>query len=84
MICAEFFTTEAGQVVLRPTATQPVDLSTCPVVLLSGADSGALSLFTFPTPTDASTAWVWGFSLVVVSFLAAWGAGAVVNMIHRR
>lgn len=83
MICAEFVTTEAGQVV-RPTPIQPVDLSTCPVVLLSGADSGALSLFTFPTPADASAAWVWGFSLVVVSFLAAWGAGAVVNMIHRR
>lgn len=37
----------------------------------------------FPTAADTATAWTWGFSLVVGSFLIGWAVGAVVNMLKR-
>ncbi len=83
MICAEFVTDAAGQVTLRPTAVQPLDLSACQAVLATGADSGAISLFSYPSPDQAAAAWVLGFSLVIVSFVTAWGVGAVINLINR-
>ena len=80
MICAD---TSTGSVVVA--AVQPADLSTCAVVLVTGSELSALSGVSFPAPGDASLVWVWGFSLVVVSYLFAWAVGAVVNSIkeHR-
>ncbi|MFN3812174.1 MAG: hypothetical protein ACK4S6_16335 [Roseateles asaccharophilus] len=83
MICAEVVTDSNGQQWLRPTAQQPADLSACQAVLLTGADTGALSLFTYPTPDQAATAWAAGFSMVVTCWLVAWGVGAVVSVINR-
>lgn len=37
----------------------------------------------YPTAEQASTAYVWGFSVVVVAYLAGWGVGAVLNTIKR-
>lgn len=83
MLCAEFVMTDAGAV-LRPTPVQPADVTGCPVVVMQGSDTALLSVFKTPTPTDFASAWVWGFSLVVGSFVIAWGAGAVVNFVNNR
>jgi fructose-specific phosphotransferase system IIC component len=62
-------------------AVQPADLSTCAVVLVTGSELSALTGVAFPAPADASEVWAWGFSLVVVSYMFAWGVGTVVNFI---
>lgn len=82
MICARWVQTEAGQV-LAPMAQQPADLSGCEAVLLTGPDTGVMSVFAFPAPADAAAAWGWGFSLVVGSYLVGWSVGAVVNFLKR-
>lgn len=84
MICAELAPiadSSASAVITAP--TQPADLSECAVILITGQDYGALHTFTIPAPTDAATAWGLGFSLVVTSYLMAWGCGAVLNFIKR-
>jgi len=63
-------------------APQPADVSACALVLVSGPEAGMFQGIAFPTNTDAATAWVWGFSLVVVSYMFAWAVGAVVNFIN--
>ena len=77
MICAS--TDASGAVIVAP--VQPADLSTCAVVLVTGSELSALSSVSFPTPEDAGQVWLWGFSLVFISYLFAWGTGAVVNFI---
>jgi hypothetical protein len=82
MICADLVTVDGVQVI-APAASQPADLGTCAVVLVPGAELSALSGISFPSPADAATAWAWGFSLVVGSYVIAWAAGAVVNFVNR-
>ena len=77
MICAEFV---SGN--LQASAIQPADLSTCAVVLVTGSELSALTGVMFPAPADASPVFAWGFSLVVVSYMFAWGCGAVLNFIR--
>jgi hypothetical protein len=84
VICAELAPiaeSSASAVITAP--TQPADLSECAVVLITGQDFSVLHSFTLPAPTDAMAAWGLGFSLVVTSYLAAWGCGAVLNFIKR-
>jgi hypothetical protein len=76
VICADFSTGT-----LAPLSPQPADLSTCAVVLVTGSELSALSGVSFPAPADAGEVWAWGFSLVVVSYMFAWGTGAVINFI---
>ena len=40
-------------------------------------------LFPLPSATDIGTVFAWGFSLVLVSYLTAWGLGAVLNFLKR-
>jgi len=80
MICAEFINADGLQV-LSPVVPQPLDLSACAAVVVTGADVGAVALFTFPTQADAATAFAWAFSAVVIPYLAARAVGAVVNFV---
>ena len=77
MICAA--PDGSGAVVVAP--VQPIDPSTCAVVLVTGSELSALTGVSFPAPADAAEVWAWGFSLVVISYMFAWGVGAVVNSI---
>lgn len=79
MICAGIDT--SGVVLMA--STQPADMSSCSVVLVTGAELGSLTAFAVPTPTQFATVWAWGFSLVVGAYLIGWAAGAVVNFIKR-
>lgn len=83
MICAQFILAEGVQYVAAA-ASQPADLSQCQAVVLTGQETGAMTLTAFPTEADAMTAFVWGFSTVVVSYVTAWGCGAVINFLNRR
>lgn len=75
MICAEFKPIGG----LSPTANQPADLATCPVILVTGSDLSAINGIAPPTPTDFGAAWGMGFTLVVGSYVVAWGIGAVLR-----
>lgn len=77
MICAEV--QPSG--VIAQAATQPADMATCPVVLITGAELSAVTGIAFPAPADFGAAWGLGFTLVVGSYLIAWGAGAVLRFI---
>ena len=78
MICAEVQSTGA----IAQAATQPADMATCPVVLITGAELSAVTGIAFPAPADFAAAWGLGFSLVVGSYLIAWGAGAVLRFLR--
>lgn len=80
MICAQFAPDGVTVVGVVP---QPADVTACQLVLVQGADSSLLSAISFPTTADAATAWWWGFSLVVLSYLFGFGVGAVVNFIKK-
>jgi hypothetical protein len=84
MICAEFVDAGASAPVLSPAASQPADVQTCAVVLLTGTDSTALAGFAFPAVADMGQAWSVGFGLVVSAYVIGWGAGAVLNFIRSR
>lgn len=77
MICAEV--NASGAIVQA--GTQPADMATCPVVLITGAELSAVTGIAFPAPADFGAAWGLGFTLVVGSYLIAWGAGAVLRFI---
>lgn len=79
MICA--FIDASGQVLAS--GTQPADMSSCAVVLVTGAELGSLTAFAVPTPAQFATVWAWGFSLVVGSYLMSWAVGAVVNFLRK-
>jgi hypothetical protein len=83
VICANATTTTDGIPIFSPAASQPLDFSACDAVILTGADSGALAVYTFPAAVDAGTAWFISFSLVVFCYLAAKPVGMVVNFIDR-
>lgn len=68
--------------VVTATANPPADLATCPVVLVTGSELSAVTGISFPAPADFAGAWFVGFSLVVMSYLASWGAGAVLRFIR--
>jgi hypothetical protein len=40
-------------------------------------------IFPLPSATDIGTVFAWGFSLVLVSYLTAWGLGTVLNFLKR-
>ena len=75
MICAEF----DANGVLKASSVQPADFAGCSVLLVTGQERDALMGFSFPSPTDFGTAWAWGFSLVVGSYLIGWAAGVVLR-----
>ena len=79
MICAGL--DQSGNVVAL--STQPIDLSGCAVVLVTGEEYASLTKIIVPTASDFAFYWSWGFSMVVVTFLVAWFAGKVVNMFGR-
>lgn len=79
MICAAVSPT--GVITAMP--VQPADLSGCGVVLVTGSELSAVTGIAFPSPADFGTAWGMGFSLVVGTFIIAWGAGAVLRMFSR-
>lgn len=78
MICAQ---PDASGVVTS-TATQPADMATCAVVLITGSELSAVNGIAFPSPTDFGTAWAFGFTLVVGSYLIGWAAGAVLRFVR--
>lgn len=81
MICAQVVDQGASAPqVFSPAASQPIDPSVCDAVILTGTDTQYLSFFQMPAAADLATAFVVGFTLVVGSYVFAWGAGAVVNM----
>jgi hypothetical protein len=63
-------------------AVQPADLSTCAVVLVTGSELSAVTGISFPSPADFGTAWAFGFTLVVSSYVIGWAAGAVLRFIR--
>lgn len=79
MICAEV---NAGSGAIAPTAAQPADLATCPIVLVTGAELSAVTGIAFPSPADFAAAWGVGFTLVVASYVIGWSAGAVLRFIR--
>lgn len=83
MICAELVTIGAVPV-WSPTASQPADMSTCAAVVMVGTDTSALSVFAFPEPALAAQAWSYGAVCVVLSYLLAWGVGAVLSMLDSK
>ena len=83
MICAEIVDVGASAPVFSPAASQPADMSTCSVVVLTGTDTSALATYAFPTGDDAGAAWSLGFVLVVSAYLIGWAAGAVVGFIRK-
>ena len=85
MICAEVVDQGASApVVFSPAASQPADVSTCSAVVLTGADTGALATFAFPSADDAGQAWSLGFVLVVSSYVIGWGPGAILRFFNSR
>lgn len=86
MICASISTDDAGTGIgafVFPVPT-PTDMSTCPVVLVTGAELGSLTAFAVPTPDQFAAAWAWGFSSVVTAYLIGWAVGSVVNFLRKR
>ena len=79
MICAGL--DQSGSVVAVP--TQPIDFSGCGVILVTGEEYASLTKIIAPSASDFATAWVWGFSLVVGTFLISWSVGCVVHMFRR-
>lgn len=77
MICAE--ATPSGPVTVAP--VQPMDMSTCAVVLVTGSELGAIAGIAPPTPAEFAGAWFLGFSLVFTSYLLAWPIGAVLRLV---
>ncbi|BEP55226.1 hypothetical protein GmRootV118_24700 [Variovorax sp. V118] len=75
MICAQ--PDSAGSLVVA--ASQPADMATCPVVLITGSELSAVTGIAFPAPSDFGEVWAVGFTMVVVSYLIGWGAGAVLR-----
>ena len=75
MICAQ--PDSAG--VLTVAASQPADMATCPVVLITGSELSAVTGIAFPSPGDFGQAWAIGFTMVVMSYLISHGAGAVLR-----
>lgn len=84
MICAELVPTESGPQLVAVASVQPADMSTCPAVLVTGAEVLSISSISFPSPADMGTAWGFGFSTVVGSYLIAWSVGAVLNFLQKK
>ena len=78
MICAQ----PDASGVITATTTQPADLSGCAVVLITGSELSAVNGIAFPSPADFGTAWAFGFTLVVSSYVIGWAAGAVLRFIR--
>lgn len=57
--------------------------SRVPNVSLPSCSLEQPELFPLPSATDIGTVFAWGFSLVLVSYLAAWGLGTVLNFLKR-
>ena len=77
MLCAEV---QGQQLVITGTATDP---SQCQAVVVTGNEANLLSLFQFPDPADSGTVWGLGFTSVVVTYLFAWAAQAVLSSINK-
>ena len=75
MICAQ----PDASGVLTVAASQPADMATCPVVLITGSELSAVTGIAFPSPADFAEAWAVGFTMVVISFMLGWGAGTVLR-----
>lgn len=83
MICAQALPAAAdGTQTIAATATQPADMATCSVVLITGSELSAVTGIAFPSPVDFAQAWGLGFTLVVGCFLIGWSCGAVLRMIR--
>ena len=83
MICAQALPAlPDGSQPVGITPAQPSDLSTCSYLLVSGSEIAIARGFMVPTAADFGTAWFWGFSLVVGTFVISWGAGAVLRFIR--
>lgn len=80
MICASI----DSQGFVLSASTQPADMSACSVVLVTGAELGSLTAFAVPTPSQFAAAWGWGFSLVVGTYVIAWGIGSVLRFLSQR
>jgi hypothetical protein len=78
MICAQ--PDASGAITAAP--SQPADLSTCPVVLITGSELSAVTGISFPAPADFAAAWSVGFTLVVGSFVIGWYVGVVLRSIR--
>lgn len=78
MICAQ----PDASGVITSTATQPADMATCAVVLITGSELSAVTGIAFPSPADFGAAWGLGFTLVVSSYVIGWAAGAVLRFIR--
>jgi len=54
----------------------------CIALVLDPSEYASFMLFlSTPQPSDLSTAFVWGFSLVAGSYVIAWALGAVLSAI---
>jgi hypothetical protein len=78
VICAQ--PDAAGVITVTP--TQPADLATCAMVLITGSELSAVTGIAFPSPADFGEVWAYGFTLVVGSYLIGWGAGAVLRFVR--
>ncbi|MEW6706475.1 MAG: hypothetical protein AB1430_16635 [Pseudomonadota bacterium] len=84
MICAEVIPASASApATFSPVASQPLDMTACEAVILTGQDAGIAALFSFPSATDLGTAFGVGFTLVVSGYLIGWAVGSVLNFIER-
>jgi hypothetical protein len=79
MICAEFVSDAASAVSLRPTPTQPADLSTCPAVVLTGADSVVLTL---PDAQSILAVYSWGVGAVLALWALGYAIGAALKAVR--
>lgn len=77
MICAQ----PDASGVITATPSQPADMATCPVVLVTGSELSAVTGIAFPSPADFAAAWSVGFTLVVSSFVIGWYVGVVLRFI---
>lgn len=75
MICAQ--PDAAGVITVTP--TQPADMATCATVLITGSELSAVTGIAFPSPADFGEVWAIGFTMVLMSYLVSWGAGAVLR-----
>lgn len=83
MICAETLAANPdGSLPVAVTPTQPADLSTCAVVLVSGSELSAVTGISFPSPVDFGAAWSVGFTLVVGSYIVGWAVGTLLRFIR--
>lgn len=78
MICAQ----ADASGVITSTPSQPADLATCGVVLITGSELSAVNGIAFPSPADFASAWGVGFTLVVGAYLIGWAAGAVLRFVR--